>query len=290
MAVDPTNPTAPSLPTDTAEKYAAWFACLADPTRLRLLHLLATGTPAPTVGELASRLAIGQPTVSHHLRKLSTAECVTLTKDGTATRVSINADCAAELPHVIDVLTGLLATTPCCPTDLPADVTIRPMISADFDTVRAIYAEGIATGNATFETEPPDVATLERKWLPDHRWVAEIADVVVGWAAATPTSSRACYAGVAETSIYIAGDVQGRGVGKALIHQQVTAADKGGLWTLQTSIFPENKASLALHRSAGFRTVGVRERIARHHGRWRDTIVMERRSTITDEAIDPSAD
>lgn len=278
MAVDPTNPAAPSLPADVAETYATWFACLADPTRLRLLHIIATGPRGATVGQLAAQLHIGQPTVSHHLRKLATAGCVTLTKDGTTTRVAINAECTVDLPHTIDVLTGLLASTPCCPTDLPPDVKVRPMTQDDFDVVRAIYAEGIASGNATFETAPPDAATLDGKWLPDHRWVAEFDGEVVGWAAATPTSSRACYSGVAETSIYVSNRAQGRGVGKALIYQQVTAADTAGLWTLQTVIFPENQASLALHRSAGFRTVGVRERIAQHHGQWRDTILMERRA------------
>jgi len=99
----------------------------------------------------------------------------------------------------------------------------------------------------------------------------------VGWAAAAPTSTRSCYAGVAETSVYVAEQFQGRGVGRALVQRQVAAADEGGLWTLQTSIFPENIASLELHYAAGFRMVGVRERIARLHGEWRDTVLIERR-------------
>jgi L-amino acid N-acyltransferase YncA len=111
---------------------------------------------------------------------------------------------------------------------------------------------------------------------------------VAGWAALAPVSVRSCYAGVVESSIYVGEGVRGRGVGKALIHQQVTAADAGGLWTIQTSIFPENRVSLALHRSAGFRTVGVRERIAQLDGRWRDTVLLERRSGAAAAACDPA--
>jgi L-amino acid N-acyltransferase YncA len=153
------------------------------------------------------------------------------------------------------------------------------MEARDWADVRRIYAEGIATGHATFETDVPDRRTLERGWLPEHRWVAELDGHVVGWAAVTPVSSRAVHAGVAETSIYIGDGYRGRGVGTALIHRQVMAADDAGLWTLQTSIFPENRAGIALHRSAGFRTLGVRERIGRHHGVWRDTVFLERRRT-----------
>jgi L-amino acid N-acyltransferase YncA len=143
--------------------------------------------------------------------------------------------------------------------------------------VRRIYTEGITTGDATFETEVPQRKSLDAKWLPGHRWVAEIDGVVAGWAAATPVSGRDCYSGVAETSVYVGADFRGRGVGKALLHKLITAADDSGLWTLQTSIFPENRVSLGLHHSAGFRTLGVRERIAQHNGVWRDTVFLERR-------------
>ena len=124
----------------------------------------------------------------------------------------------------------------------------------------------------------PSAAALLRKWLPDHRWVAVVDSEVGGWAAANRTSDRGCYAGVAETSVYVGEGLRGRGVGKALIHRQVTAADAAGLWTLQASIFPENRASIALHHSAGYRTLGVRDRIARLDGVWRDTVLLERRS------------
>jgi L-amino acid N-acyltransferase YncA len=155
--------------------------------------------------------------------------------------------------------------------------SIRPLADADWPAVLQIYAEGIATGNATFETEVPRRDVLEARWLPGHRWTAEIAGVVVGWAAASPISTRSCYAGVAGTAVYVAEHFQGRGIGRALVRRQVEAADAAGLWTLQTSIFPENIASLELHYAAGFRLVGVRERIAQHHGLWRDTVLIERR-------------
>lgn len=156
-------------------------------------------------------------------------------------------------------------------------LVIRELREHDWDAVRRIYAEGIATGNATFETEVPAREVLDAKWIRGHRWVAEIDGEVAGWGAATPVSARECYSGVAETSIYTGAGFRGLGAGKALLRQQVTAADAGGLWTLQTSIFPENEVSIALHRAAGFREVGTRERIALHHGVWRDTVLLERR-------------
>ncbi|KIH96568.1 ArsR family transcriptional regulator [Streptomonospora alba] len=279
MTAPISSPPLPTLPASDAETYAAWFACLAEPARVRLLHTIASAPAAATVGGLAEALGLRQPTVSHHLRKLAEVGFVTLTKAGTSTRVMINPACCTGLPHAADAVMGLLDSRPCCPVDLPGDVSVRAMEPGDFDAVRRIYAEGIATGDATFETEVPSADDLDDTWLADHRWIAEAdgEDGPVGWAAATPVSSRQVYAGVAETSVYVAESARGRGVGKALIHKQVTAADADGLWTLQTAIFPENKPSLALHRSAGFRTLGVRERIAQHHGVWRDTVMLERR-------------
>lgn len=157
-------------------------------------------------------------------------------------------------------------------------ILVRALSESDWPAVREIYAQGIATRNATFETEVPPSTELDRKWLPDHRWIAEIGGTVAGWAAITPVSSRPCYSGVGETSIYVAGPFHGQGIGRALIQRLVEAADTAGLWTLQTAIFPENKPSLALHHSAGFRTVGIRERIAQLDGIWRDTVFLERRT------------
>jgi L-amino acid N-acyltransferase YncA/DNA-binding transcriptional ArsR family regulator len=266
---------------EAAATYASWFACLADPTRVRVLHAVASANRELPVGELAERVGISQPTCSHHVKKLAEVGFVLLRKAGTATMVAVNDACCVGLPHAADVVMGALAARPCCPEDLPEGVTVRAFAARDWPAVRHVYAEGIATRNATFETRVPTRETLDRKWLPEHRWVAEVDGAVAGWAAISPVSARACYAGVGENSLYVGERFRGRGVGKALIHRQVTAADAGGLWTLQSAIFPENKASLALHRSAGFRTVGVRERIAQLDGRWRDTVFIERRADPT---------
>jgi L-amino acid N-acyltransferase YncA len=189
---------------------------------------------------------------------------------------------AASTPSdpTADAAPGARAPRLLSPDDLPGDVTVRALEDGDWDAVRRIYAEGIATGNATFETETPTRRVLEGKWLPEHRWVAEVDGQVAGWAAITPVSDRACYAGVGETSVYVGDGLRGRGVGRSLLHRQVTAADSAGLWTLQTSVFPENPASIGLHHWAGFRTLAVRERIAKHHGVWRDTVLLERRNSI----------
>ena len=276
LTVLPTTAPAQLSPGDAAT-YAEWFACLADPTRVRLLHAVAVAGRAVPVGELAEQVGISQSTCSHHIRKLADVGFVVLRKEKTATLVTVNAACCTGLPHAADAVMGMLGPRPCCPGDLPADVTVRALEPGDWADVRRIYAEGIATGNATFETDVPDRRSLDHAWLPDHRWVAELDGQVVGWAAARAVSTRPVYAGVAETSLYVGDGHRGRGVGKTLIHRQVTAADTAGLWTLQTAIFPENRASIALHQSAGFRTLGVRERIGRHHGVWRDTVFLERR-------------
>jgi L-amino acid N-acyltransferase YncA/DNA-binding transcriptional ArsR family regulator len=282
MSVDlPLTVLPPSTPVQLspidAATYAEWFGSLADPTRVRLLHAVAVAGRAVPVGELAEQVGISQSTCSHHIRKLADVGFVVLRKEKTATLVTVNAACCTGLPHAADAVMGMLGPRPCCPEDLPADVTVRALDPGDWPAVRRIYAEGVATGNATFETDVPDRRTLDHSWLPDHRWVAELDGQVVGWAAARAVSTRPVYAGVAETSVYVGDGYRGRGVGKVLIHRQVTAADTAGLWTLQTSIFPENRAGHALHQSAGFRPLGVRERIGRHHGIWRDTVFLERR-------------
>lgn len=269
-----------TLPTGEATTYAEWFACLAEPARVRLLHAVATSPKGITVGALTEILGTSQSTTSHHVRKLADVGFVRLRKEGTATIVTVNEACCAGLPHAADAVMGLLAPRPCCPDNLPADVTIRALRPGDWPAVRRIYAEGIATGTATFETTVPSRASLDAKWLPEHRWVAEIDGQVAGWTAAGPVSTRDCYAGVAETSVYVGADHRGRGVGKALLHKQVAAADAAGIWTLQTAVFTENRASLALHHAAGYRTVGIRERIAQLHGTWHDTILIERRSPM----------
>ncbi|MFD5104935.1 GNAT family N-acetyltransferase [Streptomyces cinereoruber] len=149
------------------------------------------------------------------------------------------------------------------------------------DRVLEIYRLGIATGHATFETTAPTWPEFDASRLPDHRLVAvDRAGEVVGWTAVTPVSDRCAYAGVVEHSVYVHPDARGRGVGRALLTALLASTDAAGVWTVQSGVFPENTASLALHHRAGFRTVGVRERLGRHHGTWRDVILLERRSPV----------
>jgi L-amino acid N-acyltransferase YncA/DNA-binding transcriptional ArsR family regulator len=280
MAVIPL-PQVPVLPTGEAATYAEWFACLADPTRVRVLHAVATSPDGITVGSLTRLMDISQSTCSHHVRKLAETGFVHVHKEGTSTVVTINEACCTGLPHAADAVMGMLTPAPRKPDKTPSDVKVRALLPDDWEAVRRIYAEGIATGIATFETTVPSRTSLEAKWLPDHRWVAEVDGHVAGWAAAVPVSTRECYAGVAETSVYVGDGYRGRGIGGVLVRRQVDAADQAGLWTLQTSIFFENRASLAIHHAAGFRTVGIRERIAQRGGAWHDTILVERRSPLS---------
>ncbi len=159
-------------------------------------------------------------------------------------------------------------------------VDVRPVTDADLPAVLAAYAQGIATREATFETVLPDADELSSRWLPGHAFVAELGGHVVGWTALSPVSARECYRGVVESAVYVDETARGRGIGGALLHRQVTAADAAGLWTLQASVFPQNGASLALHHRAGYRTLCVRSRIARLDGVWRDTVLLERRSPV----------
>ena len=158
---------------------------------------------------------------------------------------------------------------------MTAGTALREMTETDWPRVAEIWAEGIATGIATFETEPPTWASFDASRLPQGRLVAVHDETVVGWAALSPVSSRPCYSGVAENSVYVASAARGLGVGTALMRALVAAAAGAGIWTIQTSVFPENAASLALHARAGFRVVGRRERIAQLEGVWRDKLFLE---------------
>lgn len=152
------------------------------------------------------------------------------------------------------------------------------MTPSDWPAVERIYVEGIATGDATFDTEPPTWAEFDADRLAEHRFVAVQENEVVGWIALSPTSRRACYAGVVEHSVYVAEAARGQGIGRALLAAAIASADAAGIWTIQTSIFPENEVSVSLHERMGFRVVGRRERIGKLAERWRDTILLERRA------------
>jgi L-amino acid N-acyltransferase YncA len=158
-------------------------------------------------------------------------------------------------------------------------IAMVAMTDGHADQVLDIYRLGIATGHATFETEPPTWAQFIAARLSDHRFVAvdNTADAV-GWVACGPVSDRCVYAGVVEHSVYVHPDARGRGVGRALLEALISSTERAGIWTIQSGVFPENTASIALHAACGFRVVGTRERLGRHHGAWRDVVLMERRS------------
>lgn len=161
------------------------------------------------------------------------------------------------------------------------------MTQADWPAVHRIFQEGIDTGHATFESKAPDWESFNASRLTGHRLVAETVEQgVLGWAAVSPISSRPAYAGVVEHSIYVAANARGLGVGKTLLHALIDSTENAGVWTIQSSVFPENHSSLRIHESAGFRVVGHRSRIARMThgpaaGQWRDTLLLERRSPAT---------
>lgn len=157
---------------------------------------------------------------------------------------------------------------------------IDSLSASDWEKVRAIYLEGIATGHATFETEAPSWDEWNKSHLDCCRLVARQGQRIKGWAALSPVSRRHVYRGVAEVSVYVAEKFRGEGLGRALLRALITESEAAGLWTLQASIFPENAASIRLHKSCGFREVGRRERIAERNGVWRDTVLLERRSQI----------
>ena len=159
-------------------------------------------------------------------------------------------------------------------------VEIRDLRPADWPEVARIYAEGIATRNATFDTEVPSREDWDAAHLGEHRFVALNEGRVAGWVALAPVSDRCCYEGVAEVSAYVGEEARGRGVGTALLHALVESSERAGIWTIQTGVFPENEASLALCRRFGFRIVGTRERLGRLDGVWRDVVLLERRSEV----------
>ena len=160
------------------------------------------------------------------------------------------------------------------------NLKLEKMKSADWNAVRAIYEEGIATGHATFETEVPEWREWDKSHLRDCRLVAKAKEQVVGWTALSPVSERCVYAGVAEVSIYITSSARGQGIGKTLLKALIDKSEKVGIWTLQAGVFPENTASIALHKACGFREIGYRSRIGQTGDVWRDVVLLERRSEI----------
>ncbi|MFF8613993.1 GNAT family N-acetyltransferase [Streptomyces sp. NPDC015350] len=160
-----------------------------------------------------------------------------------------------------------------------SDAVVVPLTAEHAEQVLAIYRAGIDEGDATFETGPPTWEEFDAAKLPEHRFAAlDEAGAVLGWVAASRVSDRCAYAGVVEHSVYVHPAARGRGVASALLGALVDSTERAGIWTVQSGIFPENTASLAVHRRAGFRVIGTRERIGRHRGVWRDVVLVERRS------------
>lgn len=160
-------------------------------------------------------------------------------------------------------------------------MNLRPMVSTDYPAVASIYREGIATGNATFNTDAPSWEAWDKGHLAACRLVAEEEGRLLGWTALSPVSDRCVYGGVAELQVYVSASARGKGVGLALLQGLIAAADAHGIWTLQAGVFPENAASVTLHERAGFRLVGRRERLGQMKGVWRDVLLFERRSSKT---------
>jgi len=256
-----------------AEDYAAWFRALADGTRVKIVSLLARHGRPMKVAEIVAAVQVGQSTVSQHLKVLAAVRFVLAERRGTARYYRINAACVSSFPTAAALVGGLAAPLPEYPEQVflpslppfpgPVGLAIRPMLSADAEQVLAVYQAGLDAGDASFETAVPSWAAFDAARLPGHRHVATADDT-----------------GVVEHSVYVAPEARGRGVGDALLQALIDSTEAAGIWTIQSGIFPENTVSLRLHERKGFRVVGVRERIGCHHGRWRDVVLIERRSGI----------
>lgn len=272
--------TSSTLAPADAEAYAEWFAVLADPTRVRLLHTLSTSASgAMRVGDLAAALGVSQSTCSHHVELLRKVGFVVVDKVGTASLVSVNAACCTGLPHAADVVMGTLSSPPCCPEDLPADVTTRPVADADMAAVLEIYAEGLATRNATFETRVPTAEEMRARWLPDLAWVAELDGQVVGWTAITAVSARECYAGVGSPRSTSPRRRGARGGQVAAVHPGHRGRPRRALDASDVDLpgEPRQPGAPPLGRLPH---LAVRTRIAQLDGVWRDTVLLERRAEI----------
>lgn len=278
-----------------AQEYAAWFRALADPTRVQIVSVLAHSGRPLAVGEIVDMVQVGQSTVSQHLRVLAEVRFVLTERRGTARLYRLNGACVEFFPTAAGLVAGRTPPCPASLTGLPAagrpaagppagsgpQVRIRPMRPADAARVLAIYQAGLDSGEASFETGAPSWDTFDATKLPDHRYVATTPDGrVAGWVAVSPVSGRCVYAGVVEHSVYVDPAARGRGVGAALLAALIRSTEAAGIWTIQSGVFPENTASLRLHERAGFQVVGVRRQIGCHHGRWRDVVLIERRSRV----------
>jgi L-amino acid N-acyltransferase YncA len=289
MATAMVGAVAPAAARPEAEDYAAWFRALADGTRVKIVSLLARHGRPMKVGEIVAAVHVGQSTVSQHLKILAAVRFVLAERRGTARYYRINDACVHLFPTAADLVGGVAAPVPAQHEHDPlivgafresAAVAIRPMSASDADRVLAVYQAGLDAGDASFETEAPSWEVFDAARLPGHRHVATAEDTgeLLGWVAACAVSRRRAYAGVVEHSVYVAPTARRRGVGAVLLQALIDSTEAAGIWTIQSGIFPENIASIRLHQRKGFRVVGTRERIGRQRGRWRDVVLVERRS------------
>ncbi|HTT52386.1 MAG TPA: metalloregulator ArsR/SmtB family transcription factor [Streptosporangiaceae bacterium] len=279
-----------------AHDYAGWFRLLADPARVQIVSELATAGGPLSVPQIVAAVQAGPATVAQHLNVLAAGRLVLAERRGTARLYRLNQACVPIFPPAAGVVSGHPAAQPAAAAAVaaagpgpvagrgPAD--IRAMCAADAAQVLAIYQAGLDAGQASFETQAPSWAAFDAARLPGHRYVAADPGTgrLLGWVAVSPVSSRPVYAGVVEHSVYVDPAAQRRGVGAGLLRALISSTEAAGVWTIQSGIFPENTASLRLHERAGFRVVGVRERLGRHCGRWRDVVLLERRSSRPDPA------
>jgi L-amino acid N-acyltransferase YncA/DNA-binding transcriptional ArsR family regulator len=283
------------LERQSAEQYAAWFRALSDPTRVQIVSLLATRGEPMKVGDIVTAANVGQSTVSQHLKVLADVRFVLVEQRGTARWYRLNDACVSAFPTAADLLLGRRPpqAMPAAPqfapdsgasgparASPPGAASIRPMEPADASRVLSIYQAGLDTGDASFETAAPSWDTFDQVKLPAHRYVAVSGTTgdLIGWVAASRVSGRCVYSGVVEHSVYVDPEARQRGAGLALLRAFIASTEAAGIWTIQSGVFPENTASLRVHQRAGFRVVGVRERLGCHHGRWRDVVLLERRS------------